>query len=292
MPKYNLKSNAKLNLYINVNFKMSNNYHDLTMLNIPINLYDTLNIQILEDAKNETKVSVQNFDSLNQNLNDENNLVYHVVNHFKKIENKKFGFSCKIFKEIPTMSGTGGASSNASFVIKFLYNYFKIPILNSDLCLKYVCFGADIPYFFYNCNAIVNKTGENVKPINLNLKKYYFVLIHPNIKQSTKDVYLKLNSQSINPDDGKLELAIENICKNSDFKLLKNDFFNVVKNLKYDKIIEELYTKGAEYVNITGTGSSVFGIFKKEINAKNLNNELEKKYKNVYICQNIGDKNE
>lgn len=66
----------------------------------------------------------------------------------------------------------------------------------------------------------------------------------------------------------------------------------VLNNKKYVKIKDVLNSNGAEFVNVTGTGSTMFAIFKKEINAKNLNNNLQKEFKNVFICQTLGESNE
>lgn len=288
MIRYNLKANAKLNLYININFKNANNYHDLTMLNIPINLYDSINLIIDSNKADEIKISANSSDV----PTNENNLIYQVVQHFKKINNLQFFLDVKLFKEIPTKSGTGGASSDAAVIIKKLYEHFKLPISKERLVKIYTPFGADIAFFFYNTNAIVNGIGDKITPINLNLKRYYFVLIHPSFKQSTIGVYKMLNEVTKIPDNNRIHEAIEQIKTNQNFNLLKNDFMQVIKNVNYDKIIKELYDQGAKFVNVTGTGSTVFAIMPKEINAKNLNNTLQKTYKNVFICQNIGENNE
>lgn len=285
MQRYYLKANAKLNLYININFKNEINYHDLTMLNIPINLFDTINVEIDENQNDEIKLNVIN----NVVSNDENNLIYKAVEAFKKIENKKFSYRAKIYKEIPVKSGTGGASSDAAVVIKNLYDHFNIEISTQQLINKYLFLGADIPFFFVNKNAIVNGIGEKIQEIDLNLKRYYFVLIHPDFNESTSEIYQKLDKIEKKLDDNGVEKAINLIKSERNFELLKNDFTKVVGNKKYDKIINVLYSHGAKYSNITGTGSTVYAIFEKQINAKNLNNELQKTYKNVFICQNMGD---
>lgn len=284
MQRYYLKANAKLNLYINVNFKNENNYHDLTMLNIPINLFDTINLEIDENKDNLIKLTILNNKDVK---NDETNLIYKVVEHFKRVENKSFYLHAKVFKEIPVKSGTGGASSDAACIIKKLYEHFQIKISNSELIEKYIKFGADIPFFFENVNSIVRGIGEKIEPIDLKLKKYYFVLIHPNFNESTLNIYQKMDDFEKIQDNGNINKAIKKVT-DGDFSSLKNDFYKVVANENYGKIIDVLYSYGSEYVNITGTGSTVYAIFKKNINAKDLNNKLQKDFKNVFICQNIG----
>lgn len=289
MKRYYLKANAKLNLYINVNYKNAQNYHDLTMLNVPINLYDTINVQIDENGPNIIELDILNNKDIPTN---KENLVYKVVNHFKQIENLQFMYKCKIFKEIPIKSGTGGASSDAAQVILNLYKHFNLKYTLNELIEKYVHLGSDIAFFLYNKTAIVTGIGEKIKPITLNLKKFYFILIHPDFSQDTSEVYSRLDNFSKTKDNGKILNAINEIIQHQNFSLLKNDFLTLINNEKYDKIIDVLHKCGATYVSLTGTGSTVYGIVKKEINAKNLNNMLQKEFKNVFICQILGDSNE
>lgn len=277
-----IKSNAKINLYININGKNDRNYHDLTMINVPINLYDTIDISIDLDSDNIDIIDLNNVDMGPK----ENNLIYKVTSWFKKEHNLKFNILYKIYKEIPMESGTGGASSNAAFVIKYLNNYFNINQSNEEIIEMYHKFGADIAFFIYNKPALVQGEGEKIKLLDLNFKKYYFVLIKPNFGNSTKEIYSYIKNYNENPTD---LLNFKNPFKN-----LKNDFSEILisQNKEFEKIISNLYDHGASYVNITGTGSTVFGIFRKEINAKNLNNKLQRNYKNIYVCNVIGENNE
>lgn len=211
MNRYHLKANAKLNLYININFKNEYNYHDLTMLNIPINLFDTLNVVI--DENREDAINLKILNNLNVATN-ENNLIYKAVKQFKELEQKQFYYECRVFKEIPIKSGTGGASSDAAVVLKNLYKHFKIEISKNELVKKYVNLGADIPFFIYNKTSIVEGIGEKITPIDLNLKKFYFVLIHPNFNESTSDVYSKLDAIEKQQDNGNINTVLNQIKVN------------------------------------------------------------------------------
>ena len=275
-----IKSNAKINLHLRITGKYETGLHSLSMINIPINLYDTLDINISEKGNQIGIVILNNLEI----PTDENNLVHKVINRFKEINDINFNILIKIYKEIPTQSGTGGASSNAAEVIKYLNRYFDIDKDYDTLCKEYVDLGADIPFFIHNKPSIVKGIGDKVTNLELNLLKYYFVLIHPNnIKSSTREAYSQVTS--FENDD--TELAIKSI-KKFDFSSLKNDFLKFQNN-KYDKIINDLNDLGSEYTSLTGSGSTVFAIFRKEINSKKIANELSKKYRNVYICKQKGE---
>lgn len=280
--EYRIKSNAKINLELGINGKLETGYHDLSMINIPINLFDTMNIEINSDSN---KISIIDINNSGMPV-DESNLIYKTINAFKEEENIEFSIVVKIYKEIPMESGTGGASSNSAEILKCLYKHFNISYKNQYLVDKYKYLGADIPFFIYNQPAKVYNIGDIVLPINNFLKKYYFVLIHPNFKESTKEIYSNIERYTVKKD---LDQLIEEM-KNENFTNLQNDFFHIVqKNNKYDKIIKDLTKYEPDYINITGTGSTIFAILRKEKNSKKISNELQLKYKNVYICQGIGD---
>jgi 4-diphosphocytidyl-2-C-methyl-D-erythritol kinase len=165
-------------------------------------------------------------------------------------------------------AGLGGGSSNAAFALKMLNEYFKLNISIQKLKEYAAILGSDCAYFIENTPSFATGRGEVIEPIDLSLKGYFFVLINPNIHVSTSEAFLNVYKR------GEQQISLKDLIKNpvENWKsLIENDFEKSVflihpeiKNLK-----EKLYGNGAIYASMSGSGSSVFGLFKENIDLKN-----------------------
>jgi len=259
--------NAKINIGLNITEKRPDGFHNIESIFYPINLTDILEINPSENLiyKN-TGLIIENGD-LHLNL---------CFKAFQLLQ-KDFAIppvQIHLHKIIPSGAGLGGGSSDASFMLKLLNQVFE---LNLNICqLEYYAeqIGSDCPFFITNKPAYVTEKGNNIKPLSLNLRGYFIVLVHPGIHVNTGQAYSKIKPAK--PENSLKELIsqpVEN-WKN----LIKNDFEPVIFK-EFDeirKIKEKLYDSGAIYASMSGSGSSVYGIFNKKT-------DLQKEFPDYFV---------
>jgi len=253
--------NAKINIGLNITEKRADGFHNIESVFYPINLADILEINPSENLifKN-TGLLIENGD-FNHNL------------CFKAFQFLQKDFAIPpvqihLHKIIPSGAGLGGGSSDASFMLKLLNQVFELK-LNTNQLEKYAGqIGSDCPFFITNQPAYVTEKGNNIKPLSLNLKGYFIVLVHPGIHINTGQAYSKIKPAK--PENSLKELINQPIEKWKN--LIKNDFESVVFKEFDDirKIKEKLYDSGALYASMSGSGSSVYGIFNEKTELKNL----------------------
>ena len=249
--------NAKINIGLNVVEKRPDGYHNLETVFYPINLQDILEIQEIEtDAPASgyrLKVTGTVLDG-----SPEDNLVVRAL----KLLKKDFDLppvSIGLYKHIPTGAGLGGGSADAAFTVKTLNERFKLGLTiqqMEDYCSQ---LGADCPFFIQNKPVFATGIGNVFHPLEMNLKYKQLVLVKPDIFVSTKDAYAKVKVQ--HPKKQLPELLAQPIETWKD--TVMNDFEASVFS-KYPEIAaikDKLYDLGAIYASMSGSGSSVFGIF-------------------------------
>ncbi|MBR1668664.1 MAG: 4-(cytidine 5'-diphospho)-2-C-methyl-D-erythritol kinase [Bacteroidaceae bacterium] len=249
--------NAKINIGLNVVEKRPDGYHNLETVFYSIGLQDILEIQEIEtdvpDCGYRLKVTGTVLDG-----SPEDNLVVRAL----KLLKKDFDLppvSIGLYKHIPTGAGLGGGSSDAAFTIKTLNDRFKLGLSNEqmeDYCSQ---LGADCPFFIQNKPVFATGIGNVFHPIELNLQYKQLVLVKPDIFVSTKDAYAKVKVQ--HPEKQLPELLSQPIETWKD--TVVNDFEASVFS-KYPEIAaikDKMYDLGAIYASMSGSGSSVFGIF-------------------------------
>ncbi len=183
-----VKSNAKINLGLNIIGKNNKNYHLLDMIMVPISLSDTLNIEFKEKKGYlEIKTNISNIPV------DENNIIFKIYNLFYS-ETKLEKEEIKVYLEkvIPSQSGLGGGSSNGAFFFNELNKYHNYPISLERAIDITKDVGADIPFFLVNMPARVGGIGEKLKIIENNIKDE-IILIKPNFGVSTVIAYENYN---------------------------------------------------------------------------------------------------
>lgn len=249
--------NAKINIGLNVVEKRPDGYHNLETVFYPIGLQDILEIQVLEDevpaCGYKLKVTGTVLDG-----SPEDNLVVRAY----KLLKKDFGLppvSMGLYKHIPTGAGLGGGSADAAFAIKTLNGRFKLGLSEGQMENYCSQLGADCPFFIQNRPVFATGIGNVFHPVDLNLKHKQLVLVKPDIFVSTKDAYAKVRVQ--HPEKRLPELLAQPIEKWKD--AVMNDF-EVSVFAKYPEIAaikDKMYDLGAVYASMSGSGSSVFGIF-------------------------------
>lgn len=249
--------NAKINIGLNVVEKRPDGYHNLETVFYPIGLQDILEIQELDTDVPDCGYRLKLTGSLLDG-SPEDNLV---VRAFKLLK-REFDLppvSIGLYKHIPTGAGLGGGSADAAFTVKTLNDRFKLGLTTlqmEDYCAQ---LGADCPFFIQNRPVFATGIGNVFHPIDLDLKYKQLVLVKPDVFVSTKDAYAKVKVQR--PEKQLPDLLSQPI--ETWKETVVNDFEASVFS-KYPEIAaikDKLYDMGAVYASMSGSGSSVFGIF-------------------------------
>ena len=246
--------NAKINLGLNVVERRPDGYHNIETVFYPIGLSD-----ILEVEQSESR-SDYSFSSSGITLagDQEENLIVKAYRLLRS-EYKFMTVDISLCKQIPFGAGLGGGSSDAAFMLKTLNELFGLKIKTKKLEYLAAKLGADCPFFIRNKAVFASGIGNVFTPIDLSLKDYFFVLVKPDIHVSTQEAYSLVLPEK--PEISLVDLINNPIAKWKD--VIKNDFEKsvFVKHPAIKKIKIDLYDMGAVYASMSGSGSSVFGIF-------------------------------
>jgi len=242
--------NAKINLGLWVLDKRGDGYHNIESCFYPVPLND-----MLEFVENDTfRFSTSGMDIPG---NPKDNLS--VKAYFLLKENYSIPeLQIHLHKQIPIGAGLGGGSSDASFMLKALNDYFDLGISVRELKDIAGILGADCPFFIENKPKLVSGTGNIFQDLDLRLKGKVLSIIYPKIHSFTSEAYQSLTPQT-------RVHSLKNILSKP-VKEWKKELFNdfeeyAIKNYpEIFNIKNKLYQKGAEYVSLSGSGSSIYAI--------------------------------
>ncbi len=251
-------SPAKINLFLKVLKKRADGYHDIFSLMCPVSLYDSMSFDFTGHG---ISVSCKHPEV----PEDETNLAFKAASlFFEKMGEPISGLSIKISKKIPVAAGLGGGSSNAATVLKTLNKHYAETFSQEQLQKMGLAIGSDVPFFILGKPAIARGVGERLN-VYEGLDDCNVVLICPDIKVSTAQVYKNLN------------LGLTNCKKKPKYPIFKNREFDFCSNLFNDleavavswhpeilEIKNALIHHGADNVLMSGSGPTVFGLYKSE----------------------------
>ena len=259
-------AHAKVNLMLFVEGKLSNNYHNLKMLNAKISLADELDITLSDINKVEYSL-----DELNQLEND---LCSNVLNELITKFNIKERYHIYIKKNIPLGAGLGGGSCDVAAIINFIDKQHNLNLSFEEKIEIGIKYGADVPYCLIDDLAYVEGIGEKITKINYKLNKELLV-IYPNIHISTKEVFENVETYS---EAFSIEY-ISNLLKNNFSLLLYNDLEKAT--FKINKTLKELKESLQSYgdVVMSGSGSAMLLFY----NDSSVIEEIKKKYPDYLI---------
>lgn len=220
-------------------------------------------IEMVENGGN--KDSFQSF-NIPIDGSDDDNLCIKAVKLLRQDHKLPF-FDIRLIKNIPIGAGLGGGSSDASSVLMYLNKTYNLGLYQKELAEKAAILGSDCPFFIYQQACLVEGRGERISPIEFSLKGKHIAVIYPNLHISTKAAY-----------QGVIPMAQEqNLFNDGGIGLLQQDMSSWTKHLKNDfqsglyeqhavlrETHKQLASAGARYVAMSGSGSSVFGIFDDE----------------------------
>ncbi len=245
--------NAKINIGLNILRKRDDGYHDIETLFYPIGLKDAL--EYVENGGNGINFAGS---GLNLNIDPETNIVVKAYRLLQEICTLP-GLDIHLHKVIPFGAGLGGGSSDAAFFLRSLNDHFELNIPVEKIESIAGKLGADCAFFLENKAAYATGTGANLEPLDFSLKGHFLVLVNPPFDVDTKTAYSGVVPSEY-PFNFK-EIIGESIS-NWEGRI-KNDFETTlfVKFPELAHLKSRLSDIGAVYASMSGSGSSVYGIF-------------------------------
>jgi 4-diphosphocytidyl-2-C-methyl-D-erythritol kinase len=269
--KIQLKSPAKVNLTLEILRKREDGYHEIQTLLQKISLYDTIYFSL----ENGNGIFIETDHPFLPT--GKSNLVYKAVQFFKKRFNFRGAIKVRIKKRIPLGSGLGGGSSNAAAALKALNQLLEMDLSNKVLMEIGKEIGADVAFFLFEGSAIGLGIGEKLKRVEI--PHLWYVLIYPGFEVSTRWAY-----KNFLLTKGQFHLKLHTFLRDNIkiASILKNDLEKVVSK-RYPEIETMkriLISAGALGASMTGSGPTVFGIFKGEKETNEAFYRLKKEVRN------------
>ena len=254
---------CKINLGLRITQKRADGFHALETVFYPITLTDALEI-IIEP---ETSAAPITFTSSGLTINGDpsDNLCFKAYGLLKKDYPTIPNIKMHLHKKIPMGAGLGGGSSDGAFTLVALNQLFNLQLSEQALLDYALQLGSDCPFFILNTPAFATGRGEILTPTTVNLNGYSIIIVNPGIAISTKLAFSLITPKI---QETNLAAIIQQPISTWKDELI-NDFEQPIFNSfpELANIKETLYQKGAVYVSMTGTGSTVYGIFPTSIMA-------------------------
>lgn len=252
-----LYPNAKINIGLNVVEKRPDGYHNLETVFYPIPVQDALEVTPAQSLSSEKGYQLKVMGTVLDGSPDDNLIVraYRLL----RDEYRLPPVNLHLYKHIPTGAGLGGGSADAAFTIRALNDQFKLNLSDEKMEELAAKLGADCAFFIKNQPVFATGIGNEFHSLELSLKGKVLVLVKPDTFVSTKDAYALVTPKK--PEKSLPELLAQPIETWKD--TIVNDFeMSVFK--KYPEIAcikDKLYDLGTIYASMSGSGSSVYGIF-------------------------------
>ena len=265
---------AKINLGLNVVEKRPDGYHNLETVFYPVPLTDALEVQVMAEgfpSEYDCDLKVSN---ITIDGDEQRNLVVRAYQLLKKDYPDLPRIHTHLWKGIPTQAGMGGGSSDCAYMMLLLNQQFQLGLSNEQLIQYAAQLGADCAFFILSRPCYAEGIGEIFTDIDFSLKGYYLALIKPETFISTKEAFANIHPHF--PEHNLLSVYKKPIeeWKN----LIVNDFEDSVfpNHPEIARIKESLYEMGAAYASMSGSGSTVYGIF------RNPQENIEEKFEGCY----------
>jgi len=247
--------NIKINLGLSITEKRPDGYHNLETVFYPVALEDALEIRTSPNADRKFTLHQHGMEIAG---NPEDNLVVKAY----LLMDKEFHLppvEIHLYKHIPSGAGLGGGSSDAAFMLKLLNEHYNLQLSDKQLEDYAATLGADCAFFIKNTPTYAEGIGNIFSPIELSLKGYRIMIVKPDVFVSTREAFANIRPHR--PEYPVREVIRRPVAEWKD--TLINDFeasvfpqYPVIGEIK-----EELYHQGAIYASMSGSGSSVFGLF-------------------------------
>ena len=268
------KAYAKINLFLNVVSKRFDGYHDLEMVMAAIELFDVL---AFKDNPTGEIVVTANID-ITPDIED--NIVYKIAVFLKKKFDINKGVIIDIDKNIPIAGGLAGGSADAAATFRGLNKLWKLKLSLDEMAKLGADFGADIPFCIYNKLCIARGKGEDLFFLENKLKTP-ILLVNPNVKISTKEVFSKVKQEEL--EDRKIN-DMTSAIYNRNHELMARELHNSLESIAFEmepkikEIKHQMIDLGLDGALMSGSGASVFGISKDKTKLKYVHQIMKDDY--------------
>jgi 4-diphosphocytidyl-2-C-methyl-D-erythritol kinase len=250
--------NAKINLGLNVIEKRPDGFHNIETIFYPINWHDALEIIINPTLVDEFTLFTSGFE-ISGNVSD--NIMYKAYQIIKQSRSLP-SIEVHIHKALPMGAGLGGGSSDAAFFINLLNEQLQLHFSETEKIKIASQLGSDCAFFLKNTPTFASQKGDVFSEITLDLSHLHILVIYPNLHSNTQVAYSLVKPK--HPSKPLLDIIKQPIATwKTD---LTNDFEASIFNAYpiVEKIKNDLYSLGAIYASMSGSGSAIFGLFESE----------------------------
>jgi len=281
MNKIEVKAYGKVNLSLDITGKKANGYHEVEMIMQQISLYDLVTIK-------KTQKAIELTTSCVYIPSDHRNIAYQVAEALMNKFSLDGGLSIHIDKKIPVAAGLAGGSADAAAVIEGINILYDLKMTREAMQEFALPFGADIPFCLAGGTAIARGIGEELEVIE-GLDGVWLVLTKPNVGVSTESVYKQLQLDKVikHPNTQ----VIKNHLQTGKIKEMSLEMYNVLEEItaKNYPVIHKLEGKlksfGAMAAMMSGSGPTVFAVFKNYKSALNAYKNMKKTEREVFLVQ-------
>lgn len=270
---------AKINLLLDITGELDNGYHSLFMIMQSVDLFDTVTLEKTDSGTVELTCSEPSLPCDKRNI-----AVKAALNFFTDAGIKNEGLKIHIEKRIPLAAGLAGGSADAAAVICGLNKMYKTELCETALCTIGLKVGSDVPFCISGGTRLVENVGDKMCPLPA-FGDFFIVLAKPAISVSTAAAYAAFNDLEtvVHPDNEAMLKAVreqngEDICRYA-----ANVFEQVVTFPEFESIRSAMESNGASLVRMSGSGPTVFGLFRNEEDALKAEAEIRQKE----ICQGV-----
>ena len=274
---------AKINLAIDILRKRPDGYHDVSMIMQSVALYDTITVRAL---KGEIKVT-SNTDKI---PNNKDNIVYKAAEFLKIKYNVKEGVHINIDKAIPVAAGLAGGSTDAALTLKLLNKAWDLRLSKNEILEAGKKLGSDVPFCIQGGTALAEGLGEKLTSLS-GIPDCLILLAKPSVSVSTKEVYegLRLEEVEQRPDIKDMVRCIEG----KDLEGIAANMCNVLETVTIKKcpqiadLKEKLVEYGALGSMMSGSGPTVFGLFKDSATAYDAYDHIKDMVNEIFVVKTI-----
>ena len=246
---------AKINIGLQVTERRPDGYHNLDTVFYPIPIHDALEVMVAEGADYDCRLHISGMEIAGDT---DTNLVVRAY-RLLAADYSLPPVDIYLHKHIPTGAGLGGGSADAGFMLRLLGEMFALGITTEQLEAYATQLGADCPFFITSSPVYATGIGNEFHPIALDLSEWHIVVVKPNVFVSTKEAY-----SMVHPEKPEVTLDKKITQPITEWRdTISNDFEKGIFALHPElaDIKEKLYSLGAKYAAMSGSGSALFGLF-------------------------------
>ena len=276
---------AKLNLGLKILGRRADGYHDIVSVLQTVDLCDRL--VFTPAAPGETLIVCDHPDV----PEGPKNLVHRAVEILRRATGADHGVRVDLNKRIPTGAGLGGGSSDAATSLRALDRLWGLHLHPEKLAALAAELGSDVPFFLTGGTAVVTGRGERIRPVDWG-GEFWYVLVYPGFPVSTAWAYrnVRIGLTETRAYGRFLDFTIKSgrICAGRLFACLENDFLPLVEAASTDvaRILTALVGEGAVACSLSGSGSTLFGVFREARQASAAVALVQGRGRRVYLCRN------